>query len=175
MSSLGSRQHSCKIGSFWLLTPMSALQDLGDFSAPFWLHFFISDTLEIKKYPCVTKHAPSPVSCTQCLSQNIQSLWTLHCQFPAIAFCYTLLSGNPEQSPNGSKSLPVDQQFSSLPSLSLMCSSDLINEVVAFSVHGCCSWTGYLQHLMAPVFLLVLCKGTRVSLITSCGFWDTVN
>lgn len=31
----------------------------------------------------------SPVSCTWCLSQNLQSLWSLHLQFPAIVFCYS--------------------------------------------------------------------------------------
>ena len=56
--SLESRQSSCRSGSFSLLLPMSSLQDLGAFSAPLWLDFFISARLEINKYPSVTKACP---------------------------------------------------------------------------------------------------------------------
>lgn len=56
--SLGSRQSSCRSVSFSLLLPTSSLQDLGAFSTPLWLDYFISAGLGINKYPSVIKACP---------------------------------------------------------------------------------------------------------------------
>lgn len=97
---------------------------------------------------------PSPVSCTWRLSQNIQSLWSLHFQFPVTAFCYTLpcqvttSSLRSDQNPYlMTSSLAL---FPPVPYLFIRLNKQ--GSSLLF-IQGCRSWTGYWQCLMAPFFI----------------------
>lgn len=127
--SLGLRQSSCRPGSFsfslclvfrtcelfLLLSCMISLSQL----------VLKSTSFRIKA---------SPVSCKWCLSQNLQSLWSLQLQFPATVFCCPLSCQVALSSLQSYPSLYLMISSSLLPSQPLRCSSYLRNEVAAFSL-----------------------------------------
>lgn len=150
---------------------MSCLQEMGAFSAPLLHDFFISagpeiNILQEKSISCFLHMVSFPEP-----TVSLVSSFAIPCHSFLL---FPLLSGGLEQPPKLSKSPPDDQQLSLLPSQSPRCSSYLKNEVAAFSLSMAVAVEETFGNIYTTPFLLALCKGTKVSLITSCGFWDTV-
>lgn len=84
-SSLGLRQSSCRSGSFSF-----SLHLVFRTWEPFLLLSCTFSLSQLVLKPTFFRIKASPVSCTWCLSQILQSLWSLHLQFPATVFHYSL-------------------------------------------------------------------------------------
>lgn len=75
--SLGSRQRSCRCGSFSLSLPLSFLWDWGAFSASLWLDFCISAGFAVSSSFSVTKASPHLLFPAQGVFPRIHSPFSL--------------------------------------------------------------------------------------------------